>query len=95
MDGLPLSFHMDCLRDAYETLLPWSDCDWRYKSQGQIVEIVHEMVEGMFKRVVKHAERVRAATVIQRKWVDRVYRPDSTSSVLRGVKRKFAELQHS
>ena len=58
----------------------------------EVEEKVEGMVEGVFGRVME-AERARAAAVIQRKWLDRVYRPDSSSSTLRGVKRNFAEMQ--
>ena len=44
---------------------------------------------------VLEAESDRAATVIQRRWLDWLYRPNSSSSRLRAVSRNFVALQES
>jgi len=51
-------------------------------------------VEEIMGRVLE-AERGRAARVIQQKWLERLYRPGSSSCILRAVREEFATLRDS
>ena len=55
---------------------------------------VELLVEEIMGRVLE-AERGRAATVIQQKWLEVIYRPGSSSCILRGVREDFATLRDS
>ena len=49
------------------------------------------LVEEIFGRVLE-AERGRAARVIQQKWLEVIYRPGSSSCILRGVREEFRDI---
>ncbi len=49
------------------------------------------LVESVIDRV-KQAARTRAARIIQHRWLEYIYRPNSSSKILRGARRRFIHL---
>ena len=89
--------HIDCLKYAHENGCPWDEdtfeqaATWndrkRYR-EAVTDAMVANTVEAIMDRVLR-AERERASIVIQRRWLEHAYRPNSRLNLVRNLKRDF------
>ena len=80
----------ECIRYLLKNDCPSGDKD-RHR-EAVMDAIVANMVEAMMGRVVeaaREAVREQASIVIQRRWLEHVYRPNSQSHLVRDLRRDF------